>query len=213
MIAEVFNLLKDQEPPLIILIGPNHNNQGERISTSAWGWQTPFGVVETDRKVIEGLVNTSLVKVDDNVFSNEHSMGNLMPFIKYFLPKTKVVPIVFHHDLRKMEANLLSQYLSELVQENEAVIIASIDFSHYLTNKEAQQKDRETLRIIKNRNIAQFFNLGDDHLDSPGAMATMLLTMDRLNVEDFKVLGHTNSGILIGNDLIETTSYFTLVFE
>jgi AmmeMemoRadiSam system protein B len=113
MIAEVFNLLKDQEPPLIILIGPNHNNQGERISTSAWGWQTPFGVVETDRKVIEGLVNTSLVKVDDNVFSNEHSMGNLMPFIKYFLPKTKVVPIVFHHDLRKMEANLLSQYLSE----------------------------------------------------------------------------------------------------
>jgi hypothetical protein len=44
-------------------------------------------------------------------------------------------------------------------------------------------------------------------------MATMLLTMDRLNVEDFKVLGHTNSGILIGNDLIETTSYFTLVFE
>lgn len=213
MIAEVFGLLKAQEPPLIILIGPNHYNQGERISTTTWGWQTPFGTVEPETEVIEDLVAKDLVKLEDTVFSTEHSMGNLMPFIKYYLPESKVVPIIFHHDLKKEEAVFLSQYFAELVQEKEAIILASIDFSHYLTNQEAQQKDQETLRIIENKNIAQLFNLGDDHLDSPGAMATLLLTMDRLKAQDFRMLQHTNSGILLGNDLIETTSYFTFVFE
>ncbi|NLT94464.1 MAG: AmmeMemoRadiSam system protein B [Clostridia bacterium] len=213
MIAEVFNHLRDQEPPLIVLIGPNHNNQGERIITSTWGWQTPFGTVEPDREAIADLVATSLVKVNNEIFSQEHSMGNLMPFLKYFLPEAKVVPIVFHHDLKKEEGIILSQVFSRLVEEREGIIIASVDFSHYLTNKEAQEKDRETLRIIENRNIAELLKLGDDHLDSPGAMMTLLLTMDRLNVRDFRILGHTNSGILIGNDLIETTSYFTFVFQ
>lgn len=213
MIAEIFNILKDQEPPLIVLIGPNHYNQGERILTSTWGWQTPFGTVESDREVIEDLVETSLVKINNDIFSQEHSMGNLMPFIKYFLPEAKVVPIIFHHDLKKEEGVLLSQIFSRWVQEKEAVIIASIDFSHYLTNKEAQEKDQETLKVIENRNIARLLKMGDDHLDSPGAMMTLLLTMEKLDVQDFRILGHTNSGILLGNDLIETTSYFTFVFR
>ena len=198
---------------LLFLIGPNHYNQGERILTSTWGWQTPFGTVESDREVIEDLVETSLVKINNDIFSQEHSMGNLMPFIKYFLPEAKVVPIIFHHDLKKEEGVLLSQIFSRWVQEKEAVIIASIDFSHYLTNKEAQEKDQETLKVIENRNIARLLKMGDDHLDSPGAMVTLLLTMEKLDVQDFRILGHTNSGILLGNDLIETTSYFTFVFR
>lgn len=213
LITDVFNQLKAQEPPLIILIGPNHFNLGDRIITSTWGWQTPFGTVETDKETIRHLVDISLVKVEDSVFSTEHSMGNLMPFIKYYLPEAKVVPLIFHHDLTKEEAVLLSRQLANFAKEKEAVIMASIDFSHYLTNKEAQEKDIETLEIIKTKNIARLLTLGDAHIDSPGAMATFLLTMEELEMQDFKVLQHTNSGLLLGNDLIETTSYFTMVFE
>ncbi|MGI6227193.1 MAG: AmmeMemoRadiSam system protein B [Peptococcales bacterium] len=213
LIDQVFNLLESQKPPLIILIGPNHFNQGERISTSTWGWQTPFGIVETDRETIDTLAKNALVKISDDIFTSEHSMGNLMPFIKYYLPEAKVVPIIFHHDLSKAEANFLSTELAHLAQEKDAVIMASIDFSHYLTNKEAQLKDQETLEIIRTKNIPRLLSLGDAHLDSPGSMVTMLLTMEKLGIEDFEVLQHTNSGILIGNDLIETTSYFTMIFR
>jgi len=213
LIAQIFCQLEVQKPPLIILIGPNHFNQGDRIVTSAWGWQTPFGVVEADSETVDHLVGTNLVKVDDSVFVTEHSMGNLMPFIKYYLPEAKVVPIIFHHDLTKEEAVLLSQELANLAEEKEAVIMASIDFSHYLTNKEAQLKDEETLEVIKTKNIARLLTLGDANLDSPGALATMLLTMEKLRVEDLEVLQHTNSGLLIGNNLIETTSYMTFVFR
>lgn len=213
LIDQVFCILGSNKPHLIILIGPNHFNQGERILTSTWGWQTPFGTVEADQEAIQELLAKTSIKINDEVFTNEHSMGNLMPFLKYYLPETRVVPIIFHNDLTKEEASLLSQQLAQLVQEKEGVLMASIDFSHYLTNLEAQQKDQETLEIIKTKNIARLLTLGDAHLDSPGSMATLLMTIERLGIKDFELLQHTNSGLLIGNDLIETTSYLTMLFR
>lgn len=215
LITEVFSQLTitEEKPPVIILIGPNHDNEGEKILTSTWGWQTPFGTVEANTEIIEDLVKNSPVKINDTIFSTEHSMGTLMPFIKYFLPEAQVVPIIFHYDLKDEEARSLSDQIANIVKEKEALVMASIDFSHYLTNQEAQAKDQETLEMIKTKNILRLLNLGDDYLDSPGALATLLYTMDKLDINEPKILQNTNSGILMGNDLIETTSYITMIFE
>lgn len=213
LITEVFSKLTEDKPPVIILIGPNHDNEGEKILTSTWGWQTPFGTVETNKEIIEGLVSNSEVKINNSVFSTEHSIGTLMPFIKYFLPEAQVVPIIFHYNLKDEEAQSLSGQLANIVQEKEALVMASIDFSHYLTNQEAQAKDQETLEIIRTKNIPRLLNLGNDYLDSPGALVTLLYTMERLDINEPKILQNTNSGILMGNDLIETTSYITMIFE
>lgn len=212
LIAEVFSQLKEDKPSVIILIGPNHDNEGEKILTSTWGWETPFGTVEANTEIIESLVKNSPVKINDGIFSTEHSMGALMPFIKYFFPEAQVVPIIFHYNLKDEEAQSLSDQLANIVKEKEALVMASIDFSHYLTNQEAQAKDQETLEIIRTKNIPRLLSLGDDYLDSPGALATLLYTMERLDINEPKILQNTNSGILMGNDLIETTSYITMIF-
>ncbi|MCG1013387.1 AmmeMemoRadiSam system protein B [Tepidanaerobacter sp. GT38] len=212
LIGEVFAKLAKSPPTQIILLGPNHQNLGNKILTSSLAWQTPFGTVETDEYIIDELLKTKLVKQDDRPFTKEHSIGNLMPFIKYYLPDTKVVPVIFHYDVSKKEAEQIANCLSSFVDRGTAVI-ASVDFSHYLTRQEAEQKDQETIKTMKDKDLDKLFSLGNDHLDSPASLVTLFLTMANQGITEFEILAHTNSGILMGNDLIETTSYMTLVFK
>ena len=212
LMAEVFARLQKNPPSLLVLLGPNHYNRGARILTSSLGWQTPFGTVEVNDEIIQQVLETQMVKVDDYAFAEEHSIGNLMPFVKYYLPHAKVVPIIYHYDVSKKEAALMAEYLSSLI-EDDGVVIASVDFSHYLTRHEAEEKDRETLKIIEEGNLDTLFTMGNDHLDSPAALVTLFLAMKNLGIQDFNLLDHTNSGIIMGNDLIETTSYMTMLFQ
>lgn len=212
LIAEVYLQLQKNPPSLLILLGPNHQNRGTRILTSGLGWQTPFGTVEADQEVVEQLLGTHTVKKDDHAFTEEHSMGNLMPFVKYYLPNTKVVPIIYHHVVSKKEAVLMANHLTKLVEDG-AVIIASVDFSHYLTRREAEEKDEKTLKVMREKNLDTLFTMGNDYLDSPAALGTLFFAMENQGIQDFTLLEHTNSGILIGNDMIETTSYMTMLFQ
>lgn len=212
LIARVFHQLKSQKPKTIILIGPNHKNEGARIMTSSLGWQTPFGVVEVDEKLLEAIKQASgQVKEDDKIMGGEHAMGNIMPFIKYYLPETKVVPLIFHNDLTLDEAGALGKQLADLMSDD-TMILASVDFSHYLTGDEAEKKDRETIFALQTQNLGRIFTMNDDYLDSPASIGVLFKAMDNLGRKDFTILNHTNSGVLLGNKNIETTSYITLLF-
>lgn len=212
MIADVFSKMQNAPPNLLILVGPNHENIGSRILVSSLGWQTPFGTVEVDKEAVDYLLATHMVKQDDYAFSTEHSMGNLMPFVKYYLPNTKVVPIICHHDVSKKEAEQLAEHLSPLLKKG-AVIVASVDFSHYLVSQEAVQMDSQTLKAIREKDWDRIFAMGNDHLDSPSALGILFFAMENMGITDFTVLDNTNSGILLGNDMIETTSYMTILFQ
>ena len=90
--------------------------------------------------------------------------------------------------------------------------MASVDFSHYLTGREAKNKDAQTLMHMRNFDYPTLFRLGDDHPDSPASLAMAFRHAENRGIKEFRVLDHTNSGFIMNNDLMETTSYFTLVF-
>jgi AmmeMemoRadiSam system protein B len=212
LIARVFHHLQKENPGTIILIGPNHKNEGARVITSSLGWQTPFGVVEVDEELGRKISRAfPLIKENDQIMAGEHAMGNIMPFIKYYLPETKVVPLILHHSLTLDEAISLGDILAGLADED-IIILASVDFSHYLTADEAEKKDRETISALKTWNLGRIFDMGDDYLDSPPAIGVLFRAMEKVGMTDFTVLNHTNSGVLLGNKNIETTSYITLLF-
>ncbi|KUO50233.1 MAG: hypothetical protein APF76_11005 [Desulfitibacter sp. BRH_c19] len=213
LIEGVFHELYSQQPSTIILVGPNHFNKGEKILTTTLGWQTPFGIVKSNREIIEELTALGLVKVTEKVFDSEHSMGSLMPFIKYYLPDTKVVPIILHHDVSRQEAMNLGISIAEFLKDDKCIIIASVDFSHYLTRDEAQKRDRETIHALYSKNLGRIFSMGNEYLDSPASIGVLFSAMENLEVNEFKMLDNTNSGILLNNDIIETTSYVTLIFS
>jgi len=212
LIEEVFDHLRADPAPLVVLIGPNHFNKGGKILTSSWGWQTPFGTVDADKDGVDWLLGLTSVKEDPEVFKEEHSMGNLMPFIKYYLPEARVVPIILHHDVSPQEARQLANRLSHL-EDSGAVILASVDFSHYLTREQAEEKDAETLKVLESGNTGRLFTMDNDYIDSPASLGTLLYAMEGLGIDGFTLLGNTNSGVILKNDLIETTSYMTLLLK
>lgn len=212
ILADFFNRLAYQEPQTIILIGPNHYEKGDFKVLSSWyGWDTPFGVVKSNQEIVRKLVNHRLASTDEEVLSNEHSVAGLMSFIKYFLPETDVVPVIVSATTTQKEVEILANNLAEIVNEKR-VVLASVDFSHYLKMEEAQKNDLKTLEIIKNFEYPKLFSLGNDYLDSPASVATLLVIMQKIGKTQLEVLYHTNSGELLRDPFVQTTSYFSIAF-
>ncbi len=211
LIAEAIKTLVPQQPKVVILVGPNHFNKGGRIVTGLNGWRTPTGVMDVESDIVRFLLQRGLAVKDEETLSMEHSIGALVPLLKYYLPEAKVVPIVLHYDVKLQEVDVLLQSLEPFL-DDKAVVISSVDFSHYLTRSQAQAKDQETLRYMKNFDYPTIFRLGNDYLDSPASIAASFRLAEKRGIKEFTVLGNTNSGIILQNDFIETTSYFTLVF-
>ncbi|MGI6144747.1 MAG: AmmeMemoRadiSam system protein B [Clostridia bacterium] len=212
LIVEVLAALQPQEPELLIIVGPNHNNLGGRIITGFADWQTPEGLVETEEEIVRILLEKKIAVQDEQVLCNEHSIGSLLPLIKHYLPQAKVVPLIFHHDVTLEEVDKLLAVLAPLLAEDNSVLLASVDFSHYLTRKEAEEKDSFTLKVMNNFDYPTLFHLGNDYLDSPAALATVFRYGQRKGIHEFQLLANTNSGVILQNDYIETTSYFTVLF-
>lgn len=212
IITDFFIRLSVQKPKTIVLIGPNHYERGNfKALSSLYGWKTPFGVIEPNKLVIEDLFKDQAIKVDEGVLPNDHAVAGIMPFIKYYLPKSKVVPILLSGFTTEKEANFLSNSLNKHLNKD-TVIIAAVDFSHYLTSQQAQDKDEATLETLKSFNYRRLFSLNNSYLDSPAAIAVLLKSLQNLNAVNMEILNHTNSGQLQSNDSIETTSYFSIAY-
>jgi AmmeMemoRadiSam system protein B len=212
IIARFFQKISFQKPKTVVLLGPNHLESGSYpVLTSRYLWETPFGRVEPEEEVVEALVNQSQAKIDEEVLANEHSVAGLMPFLKYYLPGSKVVPLVLSNKMSLTEVEGLVKSLQEWLNL-ETVIIASVDFSHYLTSSEAREKDEVSLAAVKSFNYPKIFTLNSEYLDSPSSIATLLMLMQRQETTNLEIFDHINSGEMLKDDSVPTTSYFSIAY-
>lgn len=141
----------------------------------------------------------------------EHSINGLIPYIKFYLPDVRVVPIILRRDVNEYEAKKIAVELNNLM-DADSVLVASVDFSHYLDANAAVKKNSETLEVINTRNYKQLFQMNDDNLDSPPTLAVLLAWTELRGLELGRVLFNTNSGILKNSKYTETTSYLSIVY-
>jgi len=210
ILTRYLSALAAQPPEVIILVGPNHDNEGGRIITGLRDWQTPEGNVLVQEETVNVLLKSGMAVQDEKVLTTEHSIAGLIPLIHHYLPNTKIVPLALHHGVTLTEIDNLVTELQPVVAAN-TILLASVDFSHYLKRPQAQEKDRFTRQQMQELDYLTLFNLSNDYLDSPASLAMAFRWAERQGVKSFTVLDNTNSGILMGNDNIATTSYFTLV--
>ncbi len=211
MIADFFNLLADQEIERVILMGPNHYLKGPRVVSSRYNWLTAFGVLETDTKLVEDFVNQGIAGIDEEAIVKDHAIAGIVPYIKYYLPQARLVPLIFHPDLTYGETENLADLLIRNTGEKD-VIVASVDFSHYLRLGDAEQRDVVTIQAIEQRDYARLLKMTDEYLDSPPSIVALLMAMERLGADDMTVVHHSNSALVLGRNEEETTSYFTIVY-
>lgn len=213
MIAPFFLTLSAADPEIVFIVGPNHKRVGrEKIHTGGWGWQTPFGVLEADAEAVESLIESCSAGESFDLLETEHSISSLVPYVKYYMPGAKLVPVLLHGNYG-MEASIeLARKIREAAGNRKWVVIGSIDFSHYLPPETAERMDEITLKAIEAENLEELSRMGNDNLDSPPSLMTLLSVMKDEGDYEMKVTGHSNSSEIAGLYSDSTTSYFTILF-
>src|SRR3989339_670455 len=210
LISEFFYNLDGQDYDTIILIGPNHYNQGNaKIITSEYDWETPYGILKNDRNILDILKNYEDIEINENVIGNEHAIYGEVSFIKKYFPKAKMVPLILRSNINKAEGDELVKILMEAVKDKNFLMLASADFSHYKDSLTAQKNDQDSIQAIRS---FDFENIYDLDIDSPPAIYTILKFCELQNAA-FKLLHNSNSALLTNRpELDSTTSYVTGYF-
>lgn len=204
-ISGVFGTMKNLRPPVVVVIGPNHpQTGGSFILSSKLGWKTEAGVLSVDSPIIDSLVDSNLVGIDDAVLTNEHSVGALAPFIKNAWPNTKIVPLIIKNIKNDELVNGLASKLYEILPKG-SLVIASVDFSHYLPKTVANFHDDLSINVLSTGDIGRIKKM---EIDSQNSIRALLTYNSIVGAQKFTLAHHTNSAdILKQNDLVETTSH------
>ncbi len=195
-IAEFFETIKKDSPSTIVLIGPNHFMRGQSsIITTMLDWKTPYGDIRTDKKITNKLVKDGVLKVDEEVIKEEHSVYSLTSFIARSVPKARVVSIIIKEDAKDDELNRLVDSLKEY-SPKDTVFVGSIDFSHYQTPEVAQFHDDLSINVIKSFDYPR---INSTEIDSHKTLYTILKLMELGGNQRIVAERHTNSALVVGD--------------
>lgn len=149
-VLEILRSLKNK-PETIIIINPNHTGHGEAISIdSNASWKTPFKTSNLDQDYCSRLG----FSISDVAHQYEHSAEVILPFLQYALEVDfEIVPICIS-DQTFENAQKVANAIFELNQQlnKNIFIIASSDFSHFVSPQLGNELDQPIITEIEKLN-------------------------------------------------------------
>ena len=211
MVRFFAELGRHSPPKTIILLGPNHYHHGlANISISSLPWKTPFGILQTDRQLVQAIGAAIQLLEDPEAFAGEHSVGVLIPFLKYYFPRSRVVPVLIDVNAETYRLRRLRVVLSTLLKNPNTLLLLSMDFSHDSVAAVAEARDMEAQEVISSMDSSKTNGL---HVDCRKGLWLLLESLKQAGCDDVRFNEHTNSARLAGKpDQPNVTSYFTIYF-
>ncbi len=149
--ATVFRAMASNDVKTVVLVSPNHFGRGRGVAQMSMGsWKTPNGsIVESDGRAIEKILRAvRFVRHDETAFTDEHGIYGLMPFVAKAFPNARVVSIVLTESLSADTAWQLGETIA--TQLPSAVLVASVDMTHYHDALYTAANDARVLTLIEN---------------------------------------------------------------
>lgn len=212
LMVRFFAALRTQASPrTIVLLGPNHFHHGlANISISSLPWKTPFGVLQTDDSVVKKVRAAICLPEDPDAFTGEHSVGVLIPFVKYYFPRSRVVPMLIDANADEYRLRALRVLLSQMLKNPSVLVLLSMDFSHDSTVGIANARDEQAQQVISVMDVHKTDEL---HLDCHKGLRLLLEALRQVGPVTVQINEHTNSAQLTGDaNQSNVTSYFTIYF-
>jgi AmmeMemoRadiSam system protein B len=106
----------------------------------------------------------------------------------------------------------LAMSLADVIND-ETIIIASTDLSHYHSSKEAESMDRKLIEDIKSKDTGTFYNdIKHSKTEACGfsGIMTLMYLANPLDISSFTELYYTHSGIASG-DYNQVVGYLSAV--
>jgi AmmeMemoRadiSam system protein B len=197
-------LSKYPHPDTIIILGPNHTGFGAEIGVpkDVNAWSTPLGDVEIDHAVIDKIVDASNhITKNDLSHAREHSIEVQLPFLQFALSEPfKLVPISLLNQGLDTSI-LLGEVLGEICSKENAVVIASSDFSHYESHDSAKNKDSKVLDAIEKLDIKTMYDTKyslNVSMCGYGPIGATIEAAKKTNRTKSKILSYATSGDVSG---------------
>ncbi|OGS24691.1 MAG: AmmeMemoRadiSam system protein B [Elusimicrobia bacterium RIFOXYB2_FULL_50_12] len=212
LMVELFESIQNEKIGHIILIGPDHFQKGASpISISSLNWQTSFGILKTNKRVARNIMKVLSLTEDSSAFYGEHSIGVLVPLIKFYFPEAKVTTIMISSKAAPPQLYLLKDALIEETRKPNTFILLSSDFSHGANLVTTISRDAESRNILSTMDIAKIMSMNIDCRKGLWLVMNILKEIDRTNIV---FLNHSTSDDFsptkTGRNL---TSYYSVLFN
>jgi AmmeMemoRadiSam system protein B len=212
-----YELALDGKPDTVVILGPNHTGYGSALALMDEGvWRTPLGDVEVDSVVAHDLCQeTRLLDVDESAHRFEHSVEVQLPFLQFlFGDGFKFVPVCFQlQDYASAEE--VGNALAEVLSEQNAVVVASSDFTHYEPQANAERKDLAALEAVKAMDAKKFVSIIEERNITAcgyGPIAATITAAKGLLATEAKLLQYKTSGDITG-DKTSVVGYAAVSFR
>jgi AmmeMemoRadiSam system protein B len=207
----LFQKLKKFDYKTVVIISPDHFLSGSRqISVSGSSWPTTSGELRANSEVVNYLLSDPKVALNDQGLAREHGITNLLPFIAKNWPEARVVPVTIQYNLHFESMARLATELRQILDSRHTLVLASVDFSHYLPRDIADFHDEFSLLTIERFDYSR---IPEMEIDSPETIDTLLRYLDSLGACQAQLEAHTNSATILGVDVAETTSHLFFTFR
>ncbi len=199
-----YRLLKNSHAKTVVVIGPSHRIYLDGTSISEYDlFDTPFGNIQIDQKLLQNIKEKFNLHFLPEAH-NEHSTEVQMPFIKFYMPNSSVLELVYG----KEDPTNLAKIINYLLTDPKTVVVISTDLSHYYDIKKANTLDSICLDAINNLNPKKLHQ-GCEACGKIGVEA-MLITAKNLNLKP-KLLDYRTSADASG-DTSKVVGYVSVAF-
>jgi AmmeMemoRadiSam system protein B len=151
--ASAFSAIPQVFSGTFIVIGPSH--KGYHTCISQVPWETPLGIVDTDPELGSAID----LETDEVSHRDEHSLEVQMPFIKYRVPRARILPILMG-DQEYTAGELLAEKVLDAINQtgrDDIRFVASSDFSHYVPIAAARENDGYAIEALSSLDLPEFY--------------------------------------------------------
>jgi len=191
----------------IYLLSPDHY-QMTKLNNCVFLTDSPY-------KIFSSLEKEDLMKVDEFSVFKDQGISSPLIFIKKYLPDTQVVPVLISPKTDISQIQLLIKNISK--DPSRKLVLASVDFSHYLSKELLLLHDVKSLRVFNNFEETNFPYID---VDSWQALYGVRYYTQLQKAEKIEVLQHKTSFDFIDelpvNALMNKeggTSYFSILLK
>jgi AmmeMemoRadiSam system protein B len=207
-----------------IIIGPSHRPFGSTFGIMKEGvWKTPLGSGKIDDKVATKLIDScDLLEYDIISHQEEHSIEVQLPFLQYrFGEDFKFIPISVMNNIPSSDfleqCKIVGKSIASVIkkQKKKWIIIASSDFSHYISYDSAHSVDKYVIDAILKLDEKEFFSRVQEKNASIcgfGAIATAITASKFLGAKKAELLKYATSGDIIA-DREAVVGYASIVLK
>jgi AmmeMemoRadiSam system protein B len=148
--AHAYAALAAERPPSTVLVlGVNHTGQGAAAGLSSRDWSTPLGRVPVDQDLVRALDHAP-IEIDEAAHAREHSIEVELPYLQYVQPFPRFAALTVSMGPIDFLADV-GAVVRRAIEGRDVLLIASTDFSHYVSVAEARRSDDRAIDRLLHR--------------------------------------------------------------